>query len=105
MKEAFFVMLKLTHYHYIYLPDGKSVRIDIMRKGRNGMEDRTRFLGFLSALVSFALCLGAGAWILSKVGLDTGDQALTTGIGLYFVGKAFFVGPMLFLKTLETGKK
>jgi hypothetical protein len=79
--------------------------MNIFRKEKNGMEDRTRFLGILSALVSFSLCLGAGAWILSKVGLDPGDQALTTGIGLYFVGKAFFVGPMLFLKTLEKDAK
>lgn len=69
------------------------------------MEDRTRFLGLLSALVSFSLCLGAGAWILSKVGLDPGDQALSTAIGLYFIGKAFFVGPMLLLKTLERDRK
>jgi hypothetical protein len=79
--------------------------MNIFRKEKNGMEDRTRFLGILSALVSFSLCLGAGVWILSKVGLDPGDQALTTGIGLYFVGKAFFVGPMLFLKTLEKDAK
>jgi hypothetical protein len=65
------------------------------------MEDRTRFFGISSALVSFAFCLGGGVWILSSVGLDSGDQALMTGIGLYFVGKAFFVGPLLFLKAIE----
>jgi len=49
----------------------------------------------LCALLAFALCFGAGLWILTKTGLDHGNDAVSTGIGLYFLGKAFFVGPML----------
>ena len=47
------------------------------------------------------LCLAAGIWLLSAVGFDHGDEALWTAIGLYFVGKAFFVGPMLILATRQ----
>ena len=37
-------------------------------------------------------------WVLTKTGLDrSGEDVIWTGIGLYFVGKAFFVGPMLWL--------
>ena len=51
-------------------------------------------LGKASALISFVLCLVAGLWILVLDGFDP-DEPLATGIGLYFVGKAFFVGPSL----------
>ena len=56
----------------------------------------TSQLATLAAVVSFILCLIAGLWILVFVGFDTEDPVVT-GIGLYFVGKAFFVGPMLLL--------
>lgn len=59
------------------------------------MDDGLRKLGMLGAVVSFVACLGAGVWLLSAVGFDHEDDALSTAIGLYFVGKAFFVGPML----------
>jgi hypothetical protein len=39
-------------------------------------------------------------WILLAAGFDVWDP-LGTGIGLYFIGKAFFVGPMLY----HTAKK
>ena len=55
-------------------------------------------LGKLSGVLSFVLCLAAGLWVLASVGFDTnGDDGVWTGMGLYFVGKAFFVGPMLIL--------
>ena len=53
-------------------------------------------LARVGAALSFIFCLSAGLWILSKVGFDR-SEALSTAIGLYFVGKAFFVGPMLFV--------
>jgi len=59
------------------------------------MNDGLRKLGLLGAVVSFVACLGAGLWLLTAVGFDHGDDALSTAIGLYFVGKAFFVGPAL----------
>ena len=51
-------------------------------------------IGKWSAAISFALCLAGGSWILVLEGFDTNDP-MGTGIGLYFLGKAFFVGPML----------
>jgi len=54
-------------------------------------------IGFVAAMASFVLCLGAGLWILTKTGLDRGNDVISAGIGLYFIGKAFFVGPMLLL--------
>ena len=53
-------------------------------------------LARIAAVISSLFCLGGGLWILSKSGLSK-DDALATGIGLYFVGKSFFVGPMLWL--------
>lgn len=47
-----------------------------------------------SAPVAFAVCLFAGLWILLHAGFSP-SNALLSGIGFYFVAKAFFVGPML----------
>jgi hypothetical protein len=38
-----------------------------------------------------------GLWILSRASFTSKDDILGTAIGFYFVGKAFFVGPMLFV--------
>ena len=54
-------------------------------------------IGFMAAVVSFVLCFGAGLLILTKTGLDRGNDVVSAAIGLYFIGKAFFVGPMLLL--------
>ena len=59
------------------------------------MDDRMIKACSIAAILAFVFCFGAGLWILTKTGLDHGDDALSTGIGLYFIGKAFFVGPML----------
>ena len=59
--------------------------------------------GMAAAVVSFVLCLAAGMWILTKTGLDRGNDAVSVGIGLYFIGKAFFVGPMLLLASARHG--
>jgi hypothetical protein len=58
-----------------------------------------RFL-IAAGILSFLLCLSAGVWILSKVGLSRED-AFSTGLGLYFIGKALFVGPMLIATALH----
>ena len=59
-------------------------------------------LGKVFGVVSFVLCLAGGVWILANVGFDTnGDDAVWTGMGLYFVGKAFFVGPMVMLASRQ----
>ena len=60
----------------------------------------SRLLGVWAAVAAFACCLTAGLWILLAAGFDVKDP-LGTGIGLYFIGKAFFVGPMLY----QTAKK
>jgi hypothetical protein len=60
-----------------------------------------KIFGILSGVLSFAICLVAGIWILQKTGFDMKDDAVSTGIGLYFIGKAFFVGPMLIITTLS----
>jgi len=49
----------------------------------------------IAAVLSFAFCLSGGVWIL--IHCKDKDDAVWIGIGLYFVGKAFFVGPMLWL--------
>jgi hypothetical protein len=54
-------------------------------------------LARIGAGLSFAFCLLGGLWILRRVNLDSKDDVLNAGIGFYFVGKAFFVGPMLLL--------
>ncbi|NNE33969.1 MAG: hypothetical protein HKN13_01955 [Rhodothermales bacterium] len=54
-----------------------------------------KMLGQYSAVLAFTLCLAAGAWLLIFSGFNMNDP-IATGLGLYFVGKAFFVGPMLY---------
>jgi hypothetical protein len=58
----------------------------------------------LSAIVATLFCLIAGLWILVNVGFKFADDAVWTGLGLYFVGKAFFVGPMLLIAAEQLGK-
>src|ERR1035437_8906965 len=66
------------------------------------MDGTMRRLGVVFALLAFVFCLGGGLWILNKTGLDHGNDAVSTGIGLYFIGKASFVGPLL-LRPLKNG--
>ena len=60
-------------------------------------------LAQVGAVLSFLFCLLGGLWILTKTGFNHKDDALSTAIGLYFVGKAFFVGPMLLLAAERLG--
>ena len=59
-----------------------------------------KIFGIISSVLAFILCIAGGIWILYYAGFDPEDP-LGTGIGLYFIGKAFFVGPMLVLTTLK----
>jgi hypothetical protein len=62
-------------------------------------------LARVAAVVAFLFCLIGGLWILSQVGFKSkGDDAVWTGLGLYFVGKAFFVGPMLLVAAEQLGR-
>jgi hypothetical protein len=54
-------------------------------------------LARIGAILSFAFCLLGGLWILSRGNFASKDDTLGIAIGFYFVGKAFFVGPMLWL--------
>jgi hypothetical protein len=54
-------------------------------------------LARIAAGLSFIFCLLGGLWILSRTNFNSKDDILGTAIGFYFVGKAFFVGPMLWL--------
>ena len=51
----------------------------------------------IGAILSFAFCLVGGLWLLVGADFTTGSDGLAIAIGFYFVGKAFFVGPMLWL--------
>jgi len=60
----------------------------------------------IGAALAFTGCLLGGVWILTKTGFDrSNDNVVWTGLGLYFVGKAFFVGPMLWLTAENCGPK
>jgi hypothetical protein len=62
---------------------------------------KSKLVGRIGAVLAFVFCLLGGLWIL-KACWSTGssnDNALYIGMGFYFVGKAFFVGPMLWLAT------
>jgi len=48
-----------------------------------------------SALMASGFCLLGGLWILLQVDFSKPDNMLVKAIGFYFLGKAFFVGPML----------
>ena len=70
------------------------------------MNKSLRILARISAALAFLMCLCGGLWILTSVGFVRGntDGAVWTGLGLYFVGKAFFVGPMLLVAAEQLGK-
>lgn len=61
------------------------------------MSAKFQKIWFASAILAFVFCMGGGLWILAKTGFDHGNDAVSTGLGLYFIGKAFFVGPMLLI--------
>ncbi len=64
----------------------------------------TSKLGKVSAIIAFVLCLLAGLLLLWVTRFSIiKDQVLYTAMGIYFVGKAFFVGPALLL--LDKGSK
>ena len=68
------------------------------------MNTKLKMLARVAAVAAFLLCLAGGLWILVHVGFQSGSDAVWTGIGLYFVGKAFFVGPMLLVAAEQLGR-
>ena len=65
------------------------------------MNGKIKYFGIISGIIAFILCLIAGLWILTSVGFDYGNDVVSTGLGLYFIGKAFFVGPLLIVTSLQ----
>ena len=53
----------------------------------------------ICAVLASTFCFIGGFWILCRTNFKSDyDDALSTAIGFYFVGKAFFVqGPMLWI--------
>lgn len=51
----------------------------------------------IAAFLAFGFCLLGGLWILRASSFSSKDDVVGTAIGFYFVGKAFFVGPMLWI--------
>ena len=64
------------------------------------MSKRIRRFGVVSGVFAFLLCLAGGVWIVVNSEFDPSDP-LSMGIGLYFIGKALFVGPMLIIASLQ----
>jgi len=54
----------------------------------------SRWIGWASACLSSALCWAGGVWLLT-LGIGDDEGGFFIALGLYFVGKGFFVGPML----------
>jgi hypothetical protein len=68
------------------------------------VNSKLKVLARIGAGFSFLFCLVGGVWILTTTGFKPkGDDAVWTGIGLYFIGKAFFVGPMLLVAAGQLG--
>ena len=68
------------------------------------MNTKLKVLGRVAAALAFLFCAAGGIWILKTVGPNpSGGDAVWIGIGLYFIGKAFFVGPMLLIAAEHLG--
>ena len=67
-------------------------------------EKKIACIGAIAGMMAFLLCLAAGVWILINTRFDP-SEPLAVGIGLYFIGKALFVGPMLIITSMKPGKK
>ena len=60
------------------------------------MKPYVKYLGKGGAILAFSCCFAGGLCVL---GSCKGKDLVGVGWGLYFIGKAFFVGPMLWLAT------
>ncbi|HLE46916.1 MAG TPA: hypothetical protein VI818_01365 [Candidatus Thermoplasmatota archaeon] len=57
---------------------------------------RVFLVGSVFGVVASVACAGAGFWLLNETewGRDS-EGVVWSALGVYFLGKAFFVGPML----------
>jgi len=61
--------------------------------------------GFICGILASGFCFAGGFWLLFKtIQKSNFDDALSIGLGLYFIGKSFFVGPMLILTAAQLDK-
>lgn len=58
------------------------------------MEGRWGRLAWSSAVLASLLCWVGGVWLLT-LGVGDEEGGFFIALGLYFIGKGFFVGPML----------
>lgn len=63
-------------------------------------EKKITRIGAVAGILTFLFCLAAGVWILINTQFDP-EEPLAVGIGLYFVGKALFTGPMLIITSMK----
>ena len=61
-----------------------------------------KLFSIITGALASLLCLFAGIWLLTAVGFDHSDDAIWTAIGIYFIAKAFFVGPLLILTSVKS---
>lgn len=67
------------------------------------MSQGIRIYGIAAGIVAELLCIAGGLWILVNSGFDSSDP-LGAGLGLYFIGKGIFVGPMLIITSLQASR-
>jgi hypothetical protein len=68
------------------------------------MKSKLKVIGRLSAVLASLFCITAGGMIIKVAGFGRGPAndnmvVIAMGVGLYFIGKGFFIGPMLWLAT------
>ncbi|MBI2077570.1 MAG: hypothetical protein HYT80_04245 [Euryarchaeota archaeon] len=57
---------------------------------------RVFVIGSVFGALASVACAGAGVWLLNETGWgDDQEGVVWSALGVYFLGKAFFVGPML----------
>lgn len=66
-----------------------------------------KIFAIVSAAIAFLFCLAGGLVVLQSIGYDlfNKENGLAAGIGLYFVGKAVFVGATIVLAYYKLGDK
>ena len=70
------------------------------------MNTDPRKLGLVMGIAASVACIAGGLWILTIDGVwDRSDDGIWAGLGLYFVGKGLFVGPMLYLTGCAAGRR
>jgi hypothetical protein len=59
----------------------------------NTMKTLARIAAFLAS----SFCMLGGLWTLNRFDFASRENTLSSATGLFFIGIAFFVGPMLWL--------